>query len=77
VEIRLLEHGEAFPAVLAHAYCYSLDDVERNREMVRHYLDLCAHIPVFGVTFRAGMEHVAAILDAIEAEVGIAPVSAS
>ena len=73
VRVQRLEPGEAFPAVLAHAYCYSLDDVERNREMIAHYLDLSARVPIFSVVFRAGMEHVPALIEAMEATVGMKP----
>jgi hypothetical protein len=73
VRVRRLEPTEAFPAVLAHAYCYSLDDVERNRGMIDHYLDLSARVPIFSVVFRAGMERVPALLEAMEATVGMTP----
>ena len=73
MRIRRLAPPEAFPAVLAHAYCYSLDDVARNREMLDHYLDLSARVPIFSVVFRAGMEHVPTLLDAVEEAVGMSP----
>jgi hypothetical protein len=73
VIIRRLTAAEAFPAVLTHAYCYSLDDSERNRGMIDHYLDLSARVPIFSVVFRAGMEHVRTLLDAVEEAVGMSP----
>ncbi len=73
VSIRRLAPAEAFPAVLAHAYCYSLDDSERNRVMIDHYLQLSAWVPIFSVVFRAGREHVPALLDAVEEAVGMSP----
>ena len=72
VDIRRLPAAEAFPTVLAHAYCYSLDDVERNRRMIANYLELCARVPIFRVSFRTGLEHLAAVLDAVEQAVGMA-----
>jgi len=77
VGLRRLPPAEAFPAVLAHAYCYSLDDVERNRRMIDHYLDLSARVPVFSVIFRAGLEHLPAVLEEIEHAVGMAPTRSS
>jgi hypothetical protein len=73
VRVRRLPPAEAFPAVLAHAYCYSLDDVERNRQMIAHYLDLSGRVPVFSVNFRAGLEHIPAVVEGIEQAVGMAP----
>jgi hypothetical protein len=73
VTVRSLPAAEAFPAVLAHAYCYSLEDVDRNRVMLDHYIELSAHVPVFSVRFRAGLDHLPAILDEVERVVGMAP----
>jgi hypothetical protein len=73
VRVRRLPPAEAFPAVLAHAYCYSLDDVERNRRMIAHYLDLSGRVPAFSVNIRAGLEHLAAVVEGIERAVGMAP----
>jgi len=73
VQIRQLSPAEAFPAVLAHAYCYSLDDVGRNRRMIDHYLELTSRVPIFSVIFRAGLEHIPALLGEIEQAVGMAP----
>jgi hypothetical protein len=73
VRVRRLLPTEAFPAVLTHAYCYSLDDVERNRQMISHYLNLASRVPVFSVSFRAGLEHIPAVVEGIEQAVGMAP----
>jgi hypothetical protein len=73
VRIRGLPPAEAFPAVLAHAYCYSFDDVERNRRMISHYLNLAGRVPVFSVNFRTGLEHIPAVVEEIEQAVGMAP----
>ena len=71
--VRRLSPSEAFPSLLSHAYCYSLGDVERNRQMVDSYSDLATRVPVFSVVFRPGFEHVSAVLDAIEEAVGMRP----
>jgi hypothetical protein len=77
VSVRPLAQVEAFPAVLAHAYCYSLEDPERNRLMIDHYLELSAHVRVFSVRFRAGLGHLTAVLDEVERVVGMAPARAA
>jgi hypothetical protein len=65
----------AFPAVLTHAYCYSLEDAERNRRMIDHYLELSARVPVFSVRFRAGLGNLPAVLDEVERAVGMVPLA--
>lgn len=66
VEVRRLTPGEAFTALLANAYCFSLGDADRKQAMMRHYLALTRDLPVFGVRYPTGLEHLEAILDAIE-----------
>jgi hypothetical protein len=66
VEVEALSSAHAFAAVLAHAYCFSLQDIEHKRRMMQHYLELITRVPVFEVRFQAGLEHLDAILDAIE-----------
>jgi len=66
VKIERLRPAPAFPAVLAHAYCFSLRDLTRKRQMVQQYLDLTARVPVFAVHFESGHDKLPMILDAIE-----------
>jgi hypothetical protein len=66
VEILRMSSAQAFPAVLAHAYCFSLRDTPRKQRMVQQYLDLVARVPTYTVRFRSGLEHLTAILDGIE-----------
>jgi hypothetical protein len=63
VEVGRLPPAQAFPAVLTHAYCFSLRDDARKRRMLRHYLDFSVRVPVFRVRFPAGLEHIPEILD--------------
>ena len=58
--------------MLAHAYCFSLQDIERKRLMMQHYLDLTVNVPVFEICFQAGLEKLPTILDSIEQVIGIA-----
>jgi len=66
VAVERLRPSAAFSAVLAHAYCFSLQGAERKQQLVRHYLDLTARVPVFDARFEAHLDGVPAVLDAIE-----------
>jgi hypothetical protein len=66
VAVRRISSAGAFAAVLAHAYCFTLQDLERKRRMMNHYLGLVATVPIFDVCFETGLANVPAILDAIE-----------
>ncbi len=65
VRFRRVPSNRAFLDVLAHAYCFSLQDAERKRSMMHHYLDLVSRIPVFEVRFRAGLNLLPTVLDDI------------
>ncbi len=66
VETARFSPAEAFPAVLSHAWYFSLKDVERKRRMVQHYLAVAARLPVLEVRFQAEPDKLVAILDRIE-----------
>jgi hypothetical protein len=61
-----LSSARAFTDVLANAYYFSLRDVERNRRMMQHYLELVARVPVFEVCFQPGLETLHEVLDGID-----------
>ena len=65
VQITRLSPTRAFTSLLPHAYCFSLHDRERNRHMMRQYLELSARVPVFDVCLQTGLEHLATALDGI------------
>lgn len=69
VEIQRLSPIRAFPAVLSHAYCFSLNDVERKRRMMCAYLALVREVPVCTVRFSNGIERLPQLLDRIEREI--------
>jgi hypothetical protein len=70
VECLWLPPAQAFRAVLEHAYCcFGLEDVERKRSMMKHYLDLTARVPVCEVRFQPGLDNLSEILDGIEQDV--------
>ena len=73
VEVHRLASAAAFTAALTHAYCFTLRDPRWKERTVAHYLDLVRRIPVFQVRFRAGLDTLPAIMDAIEQAVGATP----
>jgi hypothetical protein len=66
VTLRQLSALPAFSAVLTHAYCFSLGDIERKRHMIHHYLDVARRVPIFTICFSAGLDKLPTILDRIE-----------
>ena len=67
--VRRLDRAQAFPAVLAHAYSFGLDDERRRRRMMEHYLRLASEVPVFRVDLASGLSTLAGTLDQIQAAV--------
>lgn len=65
-EVRRLSAAAALTAVLAHAYCFSLEDPTRKGRMMSQYLALVSRVPVYEVRFATGLDRLPAILDAIE-----------
>ena len=57
--------AEALFRLQAQAY-YNLENDEREREMIRRYLDLIGRVRIVRVRFRSGLDHVPALLDGIE-----------
>ncbi|HET7457342.1 MAG TPA: hypothetical protein VFJ74_06785 [Gemmatimonadaceae bacterium] len=74
--VRRLSAAAALTAVLAHAYCFSLQDVERKGRMMTQYLELVSRVPVYEVRYGTGLDRVPAILDAIERTFDVAPAPA-
>jgi hypothetical protein len=68
VTVRRLFSADALQAVLPHAWCFTLQDVERKRRMVNHYLDLVARTLILDVCFQPGLHNLPLILDSIEQE---------
>jgi hypothetical protein len=60
----------AVPALLTHAYCFSLQQAIFKRRMLQHYLELAAGVPVFAIHFRPGLERLSAVADVIEQVAG-------
>jgi hypothetical protein len=70
VEVRRLRPAEAFHALLPHATCFNLSDQERKRKMLEQYFALARRVPVFGIGFAPGLEHLDDLADAIEDVIG-------
>src|SRR5262249_1404622 len=66
VWVTRLRSAAAFRAVLAHAHCFAARDPARNRRMMESYLRLVARVPIWRVRFTPGLEHLDAVLDALE-----------
>jgi hypothetical protein len=67
---RQLDAAEAFPVLLTHAYCFTLELDARKREMMSTYLDVVSRVPVFDVSFPTGLENLDRTLDLIEDAAG-------
>jgi hypothetical protein len=66
VEVERRDPASAFPAVLAHSYCFSIKDPRRKRDMMSRYLELTAQVPVYDIRFRPPLERLGELLDRIE-----------
>jgi hypothetical protein len=62
--------------VLANAFCFSLEDPARKRQMLDRYLALVAHVPVFELGIPDGLGRLPEILDAFDGAFGDAARSA-
>jgi hypothetical protein len=65
-----LRASEAYPALLANAHCFSLEDQARKRLMLDRYLSLVARVPVMALAVPDGLEDLPAVLDALERAFG-------
>jgi len=70
VAVERLDAAAACRATLAHAYCFSVNDPAQKRRTISNYLTLAGRVPAYEIRFRPGLEHLPAVLDAIEAIVG-------
>lgn len=61
-----LSAKEAFTAILPHAYCFGLKEIERKRRMLQQYLNAAMQVPTFELHLPEGLERLPAVLDTIE-----------
>lgn len=71
--VTALTPSEAFIALLTHAYCYSLEDVDRNRRMMDQYLEFARVVPVYRVRFQPGLGKLPATVRMVERELEMSP----
>jgi hypothetical protein len=58
-----LDPTDAFPAVLSHGYCFTLEDVGRKERMMSTYLELVEVVPVFWLAIGSALEGLDRTLD--------------
>jgi hypothetical protein len=69
--IRAMEPAEAFPALLIHAHEFDPANAERRARMMKTYLDLVAHVPVYEVAFLPDRNRMSHLLDVIVDALGL------
>ncbi len=66
VNLKRLPFGESFSTALSHAYCFSLQDIERKKMMLQNHLDLSSRVPVLELQYRDGFVFLPQVLDELE-----------
>ncbi len=64
--LRQIPPARAFAALLPHAYCFSLQELDDKRRIIERYLDLARRVPVYEIEFQPDFESLPAVLDALE-----------
>lgn len=67
LEIEPIASADAFPAVLTHAYVFSLADADRKRRTMETYLELVTRVPILRVRLGSGLERLPAALEELDA----------
>ena len=49
-EVNRLSRMDSVTVLLPHAYCFTMDDPDRKRLMMRRYIELARRVPTFAVT---------------------------
>lgn len=68
-EIRRLSNSEALTALIPHAYCFSMADMDRKRRTIEQYFNLAACTPIHLISFAPGFDRLQRLLDRIEREI--------
>ena len=66
ISVRRLSPADAVTSLLPHAYFVSLRDEEKKARMVRAYLELAGLVPVYELSFPAGLDELPAVMDELE-----------
>ena len=56
----------AFPALLSHAYTFTVEGETRKRETIQNYLRVAARVPLFDVRLPTGLSDLGTTLDGLE-----------
>jgi hypothetical protein len=65
IESACLKATEAYTALFDHLFMVNFIDEALRRKTLQTYLQLVAVVPVFRITFRAGLEHLPQLFDTI------------
>lgn len=60
-----LEPAAAFPALLPHAFRFTLDDTPRKARTLEHYLEVAARVPVLSARVAPGFDQFPRFLDGL------------
>ena len=66
----LLPKAQAFPAVLAHAYCYDAQDRSHTRRLVDSYLAIVSLVPVFALQYRPDLQRLPQLIEIVQDAAG-------
>ena len=61
-----MEGAAVLVEILKHAYAFSLSRLEQRRSISQQYMHLAAQVPVFGLHFPSGLEHLPLVLDRLD-----------
>ncbi len=72
VSISRVPAAQAFSALLPHAHCFDLSDVETTRVFTDDYLTLASEVPVFSVKYSPDLDRLTELLHTIVSAADIA-----
>jgi hypothetical protein len=72
VSISRVAPAQAFSALLPHAHCFDLSDVEATRVFTDDYLTLASEVPVFKVRYAPDLDRLPELLHTIVSAADIA-----
>jgi hypothetical protein len=68
--LALLPQAQAFPALLAHAYCYDAQDRSHTRRLVDSYLAMVSLVPVFALQYRPDLQRLPQLIEIVQDAAG-------
>jgi hypothetical protein len=70
IKVQRLSPAPAFRALLTHACCFMTEEAGRKRRTMAQYLEVVKRVPVLAISFASGLQHLPAVLDAVEEILG-------